>query len=89
MCSNKTEQPKFCYFRKIILGHQEWPLRQCLVEYSDIPITIQRGRKLGYALPVKTKIEMIENFIKFEVPYSPNHKDKICIVNKLKQIKIS
>ena len=26
----------------------------------DIPITIQRGRKLGYALPVKTRYEMFE-----------------------------
>ena len=27
----------------------------------DIPITIQRGRKLGYALPVKTRYEMTKN----------------------------
>ena len=32
-----------------------------LLNTLDIPITIQRGRKLGYALPVKTRYEMTEN----------------------------
>ena len=33
----------------------------------DIPITIQRGRKLVYALPVKTRYEMTENVKENEV----------------------
>ena len=45
----------------------------------DIPITIQRGRKLGYASPVKTRYEMTENVKENEVLDSPNHRDKICI----------
>ena len=45
-----------------------------------IPITIQRGRKLGYALPVKTRYEMSENVKENEVLECPNHRDKICIV---------
>ena len=32
-----------------------------LLNTLDIPITIQRGRKLGYALPVKTQYETTEN----------------------------
>ena len=32
-----------------------------LLNTLDIPITIQRGRKMGYALPVKTRYEMTEN----------------------------
>ena len=32
-----------------------------LLNTLDIPITIKRGRKLGYALPVKTKYEITEN----------------------------
>ena len=32
-----------------------------LLNTLDIPITIQRGRKLGYALPVKTRYEMTKN----------------------------
>ena len=31
-----------------------------LLNTFDIPITIQRGRKLGYALPVKTRFEMTD-----------------------------
>ena len=31
-----------------------------LLNTLDIPINIQRGRKLGYALPVKTRYEMTE-----------------------------
>ena len=32
-----------------------------LLNTLDIPITTQRGRKLGYALPVKARYEMTEN----------------------------
>ena len=32
-----------------------------LLNTLDIPITIQRGRKVGYTLPVKTRYEMTEN----------------------------
>ena len=53
----------------------------------DIPITIQRGRKLGYALPVKTRYEMTENVNENDVLDCPNHRDKICILRKLKKIK--
>ena len=53
----------------------------------DIPITIQRGRKLGYALPVKTRNEMTENPKQNEVIDCPNHRDKICILRRLKKLK--
>ena len=93
MYSNESEKPKCCYFSKIILDHQEWPLRQCglwpLLNTLGIPITIQRGRKLGYALPEKTKNEMTENVKKYEVLDCPNNKYKICILGRLKKIKIS
>ena len=35
-----------------------------LLNTLNIPITIQRGRKLVYALPVKTKYEMTEKRFK-------------------------
>ena len=53
----------------------------------DIPITIQRRRKLGYALPVKTRYEMTRNSKQNEVIDCPNHRDKICIMRRLKKIK--
>ena len=60
-----------------------------LLNTLDIPITIQRGRKLGYALPVKTRYEMTENVNENEVLDCPNHRDKICILRSLKKIKDS
>ena len=50
-----------------------------------IPIRIQRGRKLGYALPVKTRYEMTENVKENEVLDCPNHRDKMCILRRLKK----
>ena len=38
-----------------------------LLNTLDIPITIQRGWKLGYALHVKTRHEMTKNVLKNEV----------------------
>ena len=56
-----------------------------LLNTLDIPITIQRGRKLGYASPVKTRFEMPESLKQNEVVDCPNHRDKICILRRLKK----
>ena len=45
------------------------------------------GRKLGYALPVKTRHEMTENPKQNEFVDCPNQKDKICILRRLEEIK--
>ena len=58
-----------------------------LLNTLDIPITIQRWRNLGYALSVKTRYEMTENQKQNEVVDCPNHRDKICILRRLKKIK--
>ena len=60
-----------------------------LLNTLGIPITIQRGRKLGYALPVKTRYEMTENVKENEVLDCPNYRDKICILRRLKKLKYS
>ena len=60
-----------------------------LLNTLDMPITIQRGRKLGYALPVKTRYEMTENHKQNEVVDCPNHRDKNCILRRLNKIKDS
>ena len=60
-----------------------------LLNTLDIAITIQRGRKLGYALPVKTRYETTENSKQNEVVDCPNHRDKICILRRLQKIKDS
>ena len=58
-----------------------------LLNTLDIPITIQRGRKLGYALPVKTPYEITEYVNEKEFLDCPKHRDKICILRRLKKIK--
>ena len=60
-----------------------------LLNTLDIPITIQKGRKLRFALPVKTRYEMTENVNEIEVLDCPNHKDRICILSRSKKIKFS
>ena len=60
-----------------------------LLNTLDIPVTIQRRRKLGSALPVKTRYEMTINVKENEVLDCPNHKDKICTLRRLKEIKYS
>ena len=60
-----------------------------LLNTLDIPITIQRGRKLRYALPVKTRYEMTESVKENEVLECPNNRDKIWILRRLKKTKDS
>ena len=62
---------------------------QVLLNTLDVLITTQRGRKLGYALPVKTRYEMTQNVKENEVIDSPNHWDKIFILRSLKKTKCS
>ena len=58
-----------------------------LLNTLDIPITIQRGRNLRNALPVKTRYEVTENQKQNEVVDCPIHRDKICILRRLKKKK--
>ena len=60
-----------------------------LLNTLDITIKIQRGRKLGYALPGITRYEMTENVKENEIVDCPNHRDKICNLRRLKKIKKS
>ena len=56
-----------------------------LLNTLDIPITIQKGRKLGYALPVETGCETTESVKENEVRDCPKHRDKVCILRRLKK----
>ena len=50
-----------CYFRRSFSSTKSVLYVSVLLNTLDIPIKIQRGRKLGYVLPVKTNYEMAEN----------------------------
>ena len=69
-----------------VLG-RSFSITKSLLNTLDIPITIQRGRKLGYALTVKTRYELTEKVKKNEILQCPNHRDKICILRRLNKIK--
>ena len=58
-----------------------------LLNTLDTPITMQRGRKLRYALSVKTKYEKTENVKK--ILDCPNHMHKTYIVGRLKKKSLS
>ena len=63
--------------------------KSVLLNTLNLPITIQSGRKLGYALTVKTRYEMTENVKENEILDCPNHGDKDYILRRLKKIKYS
>ena len=69
-----------------VLG-RSFSITKSLLNTLDIPIPIQRGRKLGYALTVKTRYELTEKVKKNEILQCPNHRDKICILRRLNKIK--
>ena len=58
-----------------------------LLKTLDIPITIERGRKLGYVLPVKTRYKMTENVKENHVLDCPNHKKIKDISDLVKSLK--
>ena len=60
-----------------------------LLNTVNIPITIQRGWNMGYALPVKTRHEMTEKVKEIKVLDCLSRRDKICILRRLKKIKDS
>ena len=84
MLSPKSKQSKCCCFRKIT---KSGICVSVLLNTLVITITIQRGRKLGYTLPVNTRYEMTEIVKENEVLECSNHRDKICILRRLKKIK--
>ena len=86
MYSTESKQSK--NFRNILLNNQEWPLRQCLVEYSCYTNRNPEGGKLGNTLSVKTRCERTENVKENEVLDCPYHRDKICILRRLKKTNI-
>ena len=47
-----------------------------LLNTLDTTVTIQRGKKLGYALPMKTDFEETQNLKRYSVKDCPNHVDK-------------
>ena len=63
---------------------------ECVVEHrSNSSEKIQRGKKLGYALPLNTGFQSVENLKKFDVTKCPLHANQECILNRVNELKSS
>ena len=53
----------------------------------DTTVSTQRGKKLGYALPMKTDYEETQNLKKYSVKDCPYHANKDKILKRINEIK--
>ena len=58
-----------------------------LLNTLDTTVSIQRGTKLGYALPTRTDYEETQNLKKFSVKDCPFHSDKEKILKRINESK--
>ena len=50
-------------------------------------VSIQRGKKLGYVLPMKSEYEETQNLKRYIVKDCPNHADKDKILKRIDEFK--
>ena len=58
-----------------------------LLNTLDTTVTIQRGKKLGYALPMKTDYEETQNLKRYNVKDCPNYADKYKTLKRIDEFK--
>ena len=60
-----------------------------LLNTEATTVTIQRGKKLGYALTLNTDFQSAENLKKFDVTICPFHANQECILRRINGMKSS
>ena len=60
-----------------------------LLNTEATTVTIQRGKKLGYALPLNTDFQSVENLKKFDITKCPWHANQECILKRVIELKSS
>ena len=60
---------------------------QCVIEPLDTTVSIQRGKKLGYALPMRTDYEETQNVKKHNVKECQHHANKDKILKRINELK--
>ena len=60
-----------------------------LLNTEATTVTIQRGKKLGYALPLNTDFQSMENLKKFDVTKCPWHANQECILKRVIEMESS
>ena len=58
-----------------------------LLNTLDTTVSIQRGKKLGYALPMRTDYEETQNLKKYNVKDCTYHADKDIILKRINELK--
>ena len=58
-----------------------------LLNTLDTKVSIQRRKKLGYALPMKTDYEETQNLKRYNVKICPNHADKVKFLKRIDEFK--
>ena len=58
-----------------------------LLNTLDTTVSIQRGQKLGYALPMRTDYEETQNLKKYSVKDCPNHANKDKFLKRINELK--
>ena len=74
-------------FRPELFITQNGLCASVLLKTLDTTVTIQRGKKPGNALPMKTNYEETQNLKRYNVKYCPNHADKNKILSKIDEFK--
>ena len=60
-----------------------------LLNTESTAVTVQRGKKLCYALPLNTDFQSVENLKKFDLTNCPLHANRECILKTISELKSS
>ena len=58
---------------------------ECVVEHRSNHSDYTEGKKLGYALPLNTDFQSVENLKKFDVTKCPLHAKQECILKRINE----
>ena len=60
-----------------------------LLNTKATTVTVQRGKKLGYALPLNTNYQSVENFERCDVIKCPLHANQVGILKGISELESS
>ena len=87
MFSTDSKQSEFGDFRPELLGNAKRMCVSVLLNTLDTTVSIHRGKKLGYALPMRTDYEETQNLKKHSVKHCPYHANKDKILKRISELK--
>ena len=87
MFSTESKNSEFGDFRPELLGNANGLCVSVLLNTLDTTNSIQRGKKLSYALPMKTDYEETQSLKKYSVKDCPYHANKDKILKRINEIK--